>query len=249
MRTETKSLKPPEAVGTANKPDQPVDSDHPFAHRDVADEIDFCNGQANVEIYIELRSTQEGPHLHLFHASSFAMGNACAYWRKLLRENAQEGQPTVLDFTTKSYQAIKILLSIVHSRFGSIPLSLEPFTLLEIAKATDEYDATALVAPWIKAWVKWGFQKSGAETCQAHRLLSSEERLIIAWAFGMSEEFAIALQEIVMGSFLIEFPPQGMRRVRLLGPNGSPIAQVLHNKIGLHSKPIFATYKPLTSRP
>lgn len=128
-------------------------------------------------------------------------------WEHMLAGEAQSTHPNIIDLTEDSYVALKIVLNIIHLRFGEVPQLLGLDTLAELAVLTDKYMLTAVIAPWLKGWLEHlhpTIQESGNESSW----------LWISWEFGLSEVFCCVSHRLcVEGSLTrapLEEPPMSL---------------------------------------
>ncbi|OAA62866.1 hypothetical protein SPI_04406 [Niveomyces insectorum RCEF 264] len=144
-------------------------------------EIDFDDGRGDVKLIVK---NSNGQH-ESFAVSSAAMARACKPWDRMLNGSfgeARTDHPKIFDFTEDGATALTIIMSIIHFQFSNVPQSVELPTLADLARLTDKYMLTTLVAPWLKAWID--------------RLRPTVEQpengpswLWIAWEYGLADVF------------------------------------------------------------
>jgi hypothetical protein len=103
---------------------------------------------------------------------------------------AQPGNDKAIPLPEDDLQALTTLLHIAHLQFTKVPQHLEFEELLAIALLTDKYQATQIVAPWLKYWLE-----SLNETICKN---GYEEWLWIAWEFGLDDIFLRVANRLVL---------------------------------------------------
>lgn len=105
------------------------------------------------------------------------------------REGNSSGLVKEVDFHDDDGEALLLLLSITHLRYGDIPTMLPYETLLNVAVLCDRYDCVKLVEPWLSQWLS-DEEKSWKEA-------GHENWLFIAWVFGRDKVFSDLTAKIV----------------------------------------------------
>lgn len=155
----------------------------------VVDSICFDNVNGDVKLIVR---NSAGENV-AFIVSSAAMIRACRPWNRILAgpfAGAQPDHPKILDFREDDYDALKILMDIIHFQFTQVPTSLTLTGLHQMAVITDRYFATALVAPWIHRWVE-----AIEHTIDGP---SAPLWLWIAWEYGLLDKFDRVSQALYM---------------------------------------------------
>ena len=133
--------------------------------------------------------------------SSHAMSLASPVWKKILHPpfsklpSAEAGNDDKqFDFSDDDWEALLVLLHIVHLQFSKVPDSLAFETIVQVAVLCDKYDCVGLVKPWLSLWYE-----------ETHALEPGHELwLFIAWVLGKKEIFqdlATKLVNVVKTNF------------------------------------------------
>ncbi|KAK3935515.1 hypothetical protein QBC46DRAFT_412956 [Diplogelasinospora grovesii] len=157
----------------------------------VTHETDFNNGRGDINLIIKYDHFEES-EFQSFLASSAAMirsyGNVC--W--LVRSGRD------------NHVIRKILMNIIHLRFGDVPQTLGLRTLAELAILTVKYMLTTLIAPWLKGWLGPLYptiKESGNEYCW----------LWISWEFGLTDIFNHVSHKLCIETSLTRAPLEESR--------------------------------------
>ncbi|KAI1309177.1 hypothetical protein F5Y03DRAFT_348690 [Xylaria venustula] len=133
----------------------------------------------------------------VYTVCSRTMSRASPVWKTLLYGGFAESRPSsaelasdwLVELPDDDPKAMKTVLSIIHSRFDSIPRveeSIDLEELYQLTVLTDKYDLTAMLRPWASTWMKSA--KGEWEKLRAKGISSSIphlERLSwISWVMG-----------------------------------------------------------------
>lgn len=113
------------------------------------------------------------------HVNAQTMRMMSPVWSTMLdpAKGWKESSSNTLDLDDDDPDALLVLLQIAHLKFKDIKRVTHVDELFQLAILCDKYDVTALIGPFLKAWID-GMQT----TCPTESL---DKWLFIAWVFGM----------------------------------------------------------------
>ncbi|KAK0120443.1 hypothetical protein ONS96_010657 [Cadophora gregata f. sp. sojae] len=88
------------------------------------------------------------------------------------------GGRKVIDCCEDDWEALLVLMNIIHTEFQKVPETLPNKTLYQVAFLCEQYQCVRIVAPWVDGWVD---DQNGT--------FNAARWLYIYWAFGYKQEF------------------------------------------------------------
>lgn len=98
--------------------------------------------------------------------------------------------PVVVEFYGDDYDALVVVLNILHLRTRNVPTSVTVDALYSIAVVCDKYDTAEALVPWVRVW-----------TASFGNLIDKpgyERWLVISWVFQQSDIFAGVTGKLIL---------------------------------------------------
>jgi hypothetical protein len=178
------------AASTNNVPSSPATFKFELSHGTSIQSMPALFHTENADISMLVKSSwlQE----YTIKVSSHAMSLANPMFKMLIDRLSKLNSIslTKLDLRDDNWDALCILLKIVHFQFDSLPDEVSFPTLVHLSKLCDQYDCVKLAQPWVRSWAneeKFKLLKTG-----------HEEWLTIAWVFGRTRTFEKLANELIL---------------------------------------------------
>ncbi|KAK1584932.1 uncharacterized protein LY79DRAFT_279731 [Colletotrichum navitas] len=167
---------------TANPPSADADGESASA---VSNELVTYDQDGDLTIRV-------GPSLNPFRVDSKTVSRSSLVLKRMLFGGFAESRPSdgsdwVVDLPDDDCASMEILFGIIHGAFEKVPTELSLWNLYDLLAHTEKYDATRLLRPWAKAWLRNPSVVGQTE---------EPELLCVAWELGDSALFKQMLHKI-----------------------------------------------------
>ena len=139
-----------------------------------------------------IAGSEEKPEIFL--VSSQAMSLTSRQWRAMFAADspfatAPSSPNSVVEIPMPDddANALRVLLSVIHLKFGLLPKLLAYDDLVKLAIVCDKYDVAEVVQPWITDWINNHKVLESLE--DRSRIANTEGWLFVAWTFGLISIF------------------------------------------------------------
>ncbi|GJC80539.1 hypothetical protein ColLi_03377 [Colletotrichum liriopes] len=139
----------------------------------------------DADLHVKVRESNGA--VVVYSVRSAALVSASRVWKDLLAKN----NATVIELQSAADTAngLDVLFSIVHFKFHELPTMPNVGDLYDVALASDKYDATHLLVPFMKDWVV----ALNRHVLMAGARNDEDKTLVLSWVFGEARWFSRVL--------------------------------------------------------
>ncbi|GKT84001.1 nuclear pore protein [Colletotrichum tofieldiae] len=139
----------------------------------------------DADLHVKVRESNGA--VVVYSVRSAALVSASRVWKDLLAKN--NAAVIELQSAADTANGLDVLFSIVHFKFHELPTMPNVGDLYDVALASDKYDATHLLVPFMKDWVV----ALNRHVLMAGARNDEDKTLVLSWVFGEARWFSRVL--------------------------------------------------------